>query len=152
MWFKVCVWSAGSVPTAEIYQLSSSYWILFGDVCFFYSSCGTLTVTSYTRCTSGPSFPDMSTCASHQVKTGNILDRAHFKSLRAFQTWLYQGLSGSFDLQSLLYSSRCNAHKNADRFASGFLGPRGPLGTPSSVRPSVRPSVRSWARKICIAL
>merc|ERR1712130_122116 len=47
-------------------ELSCSYWTLFGDVCFFYSSCGT--PTSCSSCTSGPAFPDMSTCASHQVQ------------------------------------------------------------------------------------
>ena len=30
-------------------ELSCSYWTLFGDVCSFYSDCGTPTVSSYTR-------------------------------------------------------------------------------------------------------
>ena len=30
-------------------ELSCSYWTLFGDVCFFYSDCGTPTVPSHTR-------------------------------------------------------------------------------------------------------
>jgi len=47
-------------------EFSCSYWTLFGEVCFFYSSCGT--PTSCSSCTSGPAFPDMSTCASHQVQ------------------------------------------------------------------------------------
>ena len=61
-----------------------AYWTLYGDVCFFYSACGTPQVRSKLKlfdtkthpftcqacssCTSGAAFPDMSTCESHQVK------------------------------------------------------------------------------------
>jgi len=43
-----------------------AYWTLYGDVCFFYSACGTPQACS--SCTSGAAFPDMSTCESHQVE------------------------------------------------------------------------------------
>ena len=58
-----------------------AYWTLYGGVCFFYSDCGTpevhlkkqnfqrihIFLQACTSCTSGAAFPDMSTCASHQV-------------------------------------------------------------------------------------
>ena len=67
----------------DSYSFWSGFWIPS------YLTC----LQSCSSCTSGPAFPDMSTCASHQVITreSKVLYGSHFKSLGAFQS-----LYGSF--------------------------------------------------------
>ena len=94
-------------PTGRSLEMSASFTVIvehqrYDLISHRYSFWNCFWILTYLRClqscsscTSGPAFPDMSTCASHQVITreSDVLYGSHFKSLGAFRS--LQGLSDS---------------------------------------------------------